>query len=114
MGDFTVLSVVLAVFVDGGVDFNPASRGAVCLGDVTDRAMQAPGIVVVDEFAGDALGVCKGQRGFGCDGLLFERFMEAFEFSVGPGRLGTGRDVASLPLGDEGLELPAFTGVLDR
>jgi hypothetical protein len=98
----------LEVFVAGGVDFILPAGEAVCRGDVTDGAIQALGIVVVDEVAGDAVGVFKGQRGFGTDGLLFERLVEAFEFSVGLGILGTGRDVAGLPLGDEGFELPAF------
>ena len=104
----TSLAGGLEVFVAGGVDFILPAGEAVCRGDVTDGAIQALGIVVVDEVAGDAVGVFKGQRGFGTDGLLFERLVEAFEFSVGLGILGTGRDVAGLPLGDEGFELPAF------
>ena len=103
-GDSTALAGGFEFFVAGGVDFILPAGEAVCRGDVADGGMQALGIVVVDEVAGDALGVFKGQRGFGTDGLLFERFMEAFEFSVGLGIVGTGPDIAGLPLGDEGFE----------
>jgi hypothetical protein len=104
VGDSTALAGGFEFFVAGGVDFILPAGEAVCRGDVADGAMQGLGIVVVDEVAGDALGVFKGQWGFGGDGLLFERFMEAFEFSVGLGIVGTGPDIAGLPLGDEGFE----------
>ena len=107
-GESTALAGGFEFFVAGGVDFILPACEAVCRGDVADGGMQALGIVVVDEVAGDALGVFKGQRGFGTDGLLFERFVQAFEFSVELGILGTGHDVAGLPLDDEGFEFPAF------
>ena len=92
MGDSTALAGGFEFFVAGGVDFILPAGEAVCRGDVADGAMQALGIVVVDEVAGDAVGVFKGQRGFGTDGLLFERLVEAFEFSFG---LGMMRGLAS-------------------
>ena len=56
-GDSTALAGGFEFFVAGGVDFMLPAGEAVCRGEIADGGMEAPGVVVVDEVAGDALGV---------------------------------------------------------
>src|SRR5947209_1580211 len=70
---------------------------AIGWGDVAERAVEAGGIIMIDELADDALGVFEGERGFGPDRLLLERAMEALQFAVALRVMGRREDVGRLP-----------------
>lgn len=59
-GDSTAFAGVFEFFVAGGVDFVLAAGETVGRRDVADGRLQALGVVLVDEVAGDAFGVCEG------------------------------------------------------
>lgn len=64
-GEFTAVAGGFELFVAGGVDLLMAASEAVGQGGVADGRVQPLRVVVVDEIAGDALGVFECQRGFG-------------------------------------------------
>lgn len=82
-----------------------AAGEAVSGGDVTERAVQAGLIVMVDEGAGDSLGVLQVQGGLGPDGLLLEGAVEAFDFSVALRVVRRGQNVGGLEVSNEGFEV---------
>ena len=80
--EFTGEASGFGLFVAFGVDLVLAASEAVVWGDVANGGVEACGVVVVDEIAGNALGILEGERGFGMDGLFFKGFVEALEFAV--------------------------------
>ncbi len=80
--EFTSLAGCFQLLIASGKDGGVAAGEAVGRGDIAQGAVQARGIIMVDELADDALGVVDGERGFGADGLLFEGAVKAFEFAV--------------------------------
>ena len=69
---------LVAGLEDGGV----AAGQAIGRGNVAQGAVEAGGVIMIDELADDALGVLKGERGFGPDGVLFEGAMEALQLAI--------------------------------
>ena len=65
-------------------------------------------IVILDEVAGDALGIVEVKRSERTNGMVLEGLVESFDFSVGLRVIRAGHDVAGLPLGNERFELAAF------
>ena len=53
--------------------------------DVADGGVQARGVIVVDEVAGDALGILQIQRRQRPDGLVLEGLVKALQLAVGLG-----------------------------
>jgi hypothetical protein len=67
------------------MDLSLTSGEHILRGHVTDRAMQAHGVVVIHVALNQAPGILQGQRCQWPDTLAFKRFVPAFEFSI---RLG--------------------------
>src|SRR4051812_45375487 len=81
--------LLIAGLENGGVAAGEAVGG----GDVAQRAVEAGGVIMIDELPDDALGVFEGQRSFGTDGLLLEGAMEALQLAVALRIVGRGQDV---------------------
>ena len=79
--EFTGEASGFELFIALGVDLGLAASEAVVWSDVANGGVEAGGVVVVDEVAGNAFGILEAERGFGMDGLFFEGFVEALEFA---------------------------------
>src|SRR5258708_6679910 len=91
--------------IAGLEDFGLAAGETIDWGDIAEGAVQTGGIVMVDELCGDAVGVFEGERGFGADGLLLERAVEALELPIALRVMRRAKDVGGLPEADEALEV---------
>lgn len=77
----SVLESGAALLEDGQV----ISLEAVPGGDVVDGAVEACGVVMVDEGRHEAPGVVEGERCFRADALALERLVEVLQFAVALG-----------------------------
>jgi hypothetical protein len=71
------------LFVAIGVDLLVAPFEPVLWGDESDGRVQAGRVVIVDEVAGDPLGLLDIKRREGANGLILQGLVEALKFAVG-------------------------------
>ena len=63
--EFTSFAGGLQLLIAGGKDGGLAVGQAVRWSDIAQGAVEAGGVIVLDELADDAFGVGEGERGFG-------------------------------------------------
>jgi len=68
--------------IAGSMDLSLTSGEHILLGHLTDRAMQAHGVVVIHVALNQAPGILQGQRCQWPDTLACKRFVPAFELSI--------------------------------
>src|SRR4051794_15837026 len=74
--------------------------------EVAEGAVQADGIVVLDEACHDAAGVLQGQGRPGADTIFLENPVPAFNLAVALGVVGRGLHMGHAAQADELLEIP--------
>jgi len=74
--------------VTGGEDGLVFAEKFVVGSDVADGRVQAHGVVVLDEPGDEAAGLIDIERGAGADAVGFERFVPAFDLTLGLGVVG--------------------------